>query len=255
MIQLWRLIKHGPGEPAWNMAVDEAMVTVFSRGGVLPTLRLYSWDPPALSLGYFQKADSVRPEVLERLGIVPVRRVTGGRAVLHYGDLTYSIVAWTGRDIPEGLLTSYSYLCSGLLQAFTSMGIEAHLGLEKTGRFSPASCFAVATASDITWKDRKFVGSAQKRFGTSILQHGSILIKPQEKLLSEIFTGSSDESKLSEKVTCMESILGRGVDVDEVSGSLIRGFGKALNIKLVPGELSVEERELADELAIKYREM
>ena len=93
MTQLWRLINHGPGEPAWNMAVDEALVTVFSKGGVQPALRLYTWEPPALSLGYFQKADSVQPDVLGRLGIMAVRRVTGGRAVLHYGDLTYSIVA------------------------------------------------------------------------------------------------------------------------------------------------------------------
>ncbi|MDH7480313.1 MAG: biotin/lipoate A/B protein ligase family protein [Syntrophomonadaceae bacterium] len=256
MSRLWRLIRSGRGEPAWNMAVDEALVTVFARGGVPPALRLYTWHPPALSLGYFQGAGSVRREVLEKLGIALVRRVTGGRAVLHCGDLTYSIVARAGRDTPEELSASYRYLCSGLLHALSALGIEADPGSDKTGRSSPASCFAVAAPSDITWKSRKFVGSAQKRYGSAILQHGSILIKPQEKLLAEIFADDNGNfNQPGEKVTCLEGILEREVDLDEVSEVLIGGFEHALNIKLVACGLNPEEHELAESLVDKYRQV
>ena len=136
------------------------------------------------------------------------------------------------------------------------MGIEAYLGSERTGRFSPASCFAVATPSDITWQNKKFVGSAQKRYGSSILQHGSILIESQEKYLAEIFTESNDKpSRLVEKVTCLESILERNVDIGEVSEVLIKSFEQALNIKLLVSELSTEERELAVSLVEMYRQV
>jgi lipoate-protein ligase A len=103
----WRLIESGPGEPAWNMAVDEALVVSHSQGDCPPVLRLYTWTPPALSLGYFQKTAGIRFDLLEKLGIVPVRRSTGGRAVLHFGDLTYSIIARVGQDTPQGLAVSY----------------------------------------------------------------------------------------------------------------------------------------------------
>lgn len=253
----WRLIEHGPGEPAWNMAVDEALVILHARGDRPPVLRLYNWEPPALSLGYFQKTAGVRFDLLDRLGIVPVRRVTGGRAVLHFGDLTYSLVACAGKDTPQGLAESYRYLCDGLLAAFASLGIEARLGSEKPGAPMPASCFAVATPGDITWRGRKFVGSAQKRFGSSLLQHGSILLRSQEKILAEIFAGEGrDESEaLMEKVTCLEDILGRRVDPEEVSEVLIRGFKDTLKVGFQPDELSEEERELAESLVDKYRQV
>jgi len=255
--QHWRLIESGPGEPAWNMAVDEALVIRHSRGESPPVLRLYTWNPPALSLGYFQKMTGIRSDLLDRLGIVPVRRSTGGRAVLHSGDLTYSIVVSPGQDIPLGLADSYRYLCKGLLATFASLGIETRLGSERLRKPFPASCFAVATPVDITWRGRKFVGSAQKRFGSTILQHGSILIRSQTKILSEIFSGE-EEVKLQallEKVTCLEEILERRIELDEISEALADGFKKALNIEFYPDKLNSEEEMLATSLAGKYAKL
>ncbi|OPX87328.1 MAG: Octanoyltransferase LipM [Pelotomaculum sp. PtaB.Bin104] len=129
MAQRWRLIDSGPGDPSWNMAVDEVLVSRHARGESPPVLRMYTWSPPALSLGYFQKMTGIRFDLLDRLGIVPVRRSTGGRAVLHYGDLTYSIAVSLGQGIPPGLVDSFRYLCQGLLDTFAPLGIEARLGL------------------------------------------------------------------------------------------------------------------------------
>ena len=189
MAQRWRLIESGPGEPAWNMAVDEALAVSHSQGDCQPVLRLYTWSPPALSLGYFQKTAGIRFDLLEKLGIVPVRRSTGGRAVLHFRRpyLQRDRPCWTGYTV--SLAASYRYLCSGLLAAFSSLGLEARMGAESLSADRPASCFAVAAPGDITWQGKKFVGSAQKRFGTTLLQHGSILLRSQDKLLSEIFAG------------------------------------------------------------------
>jgi lipoate-protein ligase A len=239
------------------MAVDEALVIRHSRGESPPVLRLYTWNPPALSLGYFQKMTGIRFDLLDRLGIVPVRRSTGGRAVLHSGDLTYTLVVSPGQDIPMGLVDSYRYLCKGLLAAFASLGIEARLGSEKLVKPFPASCFAVATPGDITWHGKKFVGSAQKRFGSSILQHGSILIRSQAKILCEIFSGEEEvkSQALLEKVTCLEDILERRIELEEISEALAGGFKKALNIEFQPDELNSEEETLAASLAGKYTKL
>jgi len=252
--QRWRLIESGPGNPSWNMAVDEALVIRHSQGKSQPVLRLYTWDPPALSLGYFQKMTGIRFDLLDRLGIVPVRRPTGGRAVLHSGDLTYSLIVSADQDIPLGLSDSYRYLCQGLLSAFASLGIEARMGSERLRKPFPASCFAVATPGDITWSGRKFVGSAQKRFGSSILQHGSILLRSQEEILSEIFSGQekANSQALLEKVTCLDEILGRRIELEELSEALVNGFKRALNIEFQPGKLNSEEETLAAGLASKY---
>lgn len=240
------------------MAVDEALVTRQPRGESPPVLRLYTWNPPALSLGYFQKKmTGIRFDLLDKLGIVPVRRSTGGRAVLHYGDLTYSIAVSLGQDIPSGLVDSFRYLCKGLLDTFSSLGIEARLGSERLRKPFPASCFAVATPGDITWHGRKFVGSAQKRYDSTILQHGSILIRSQAKILSEIFSGEEEinSQALLDKVTCLEDILERHVTLEEVSVALTSGFKKALNIEFQSDGLNSEEEMLAASLVGKYSKL
>lgn len=254
MAQRWRLIKSGPGEPAWNMAVDEALVTSHSEDDCMPVLRLYTWSPPALSLGYFQKTTGIRFDLLDKLGIVPVRRSTGGRAVLHYGDLTYSVIARIGLDTPFSLADSYRYLCSGLLEAFSSLGVEARMGAESLSADRPASCFAVAAPGDITWQGKKFVGSAQKRFGTTLLQHGSILLRSQDKLLTDIFAGDErkDAQSLLGKITCLDDMLGHCVELEEISEALVSGFKAALNIEFQPGGLVCEEETLAAGLAGNY---
>jgi lipoyl(octanoyl) transferase len=254
MSRYWRLINEGPGDPAWNMAVDEALAREQGKG-CPPTLRIYTWTPPAISFGYFQKTDGVRFDELRRLGIVPVRRITGGRAVLHLGDFSYSITAPCNAQIPVGVRESYRYLCRGFLAAFGMLGIHANMGYEKSGRSAPDTCFALSTDTDIVFKGRKFAGSFQKRIGSSLLQHGSILLRPQTKILFHIYESGETRSQelLSTQITCLEDILGRPIDPEEVSIALIEGFTRALKAELLPDCLTCNEEKLAHELMIKYR--
>jgi len=213
------------------MAIDEALLKDVAAG---PTLRFYQWSPPAVSLGYFQKTDGISQAALDKYGIAMVRRVTGGRAVLHWGDLTYSIVARAGEDTPLGVEDSYRFLCRGILAGLALLGVDATLGSEKASAPFPASCFAVSTGGDITWHGKKIIGSAQKREGGALLQHGSILLKSQAHLLAEIFSpaGGSQTEILTQKVACLEEIMGRPVSPDEVKKALIKGFEQALGIRL-----------------------
>lgn len=254
MSRQWRLIKDGPGDPAWNMAVDEALARTHEAGS-LPTLRFYTWTPPALSFGYFQKTDGVRFDELKRLGIVPVRRITGGRAVLHFGDLTYSITASSAGEVPIGVSKSYRYLCRGLLAAFGILGIDAGIGTERSGRGNPDSCFALSTGADIIFNGKKFVGSAQKRIGPSLLQHGSILLHPQAEILGHIFENGEtiSEEILNTKITCLEDILGHSIDSEEIAHVIAEGFAHALELELLPDRLTDDEVRTAHELLDKYR--
>ncbi len=257
MSRQWRLINDGPGDPAWNMAVDEALVRAQDERSSLPTLRLYRWAPPALSLGYFQRAAGIRFNELSRLGIVPVRRITGGRAVLHFGDLTYSVTISSVSHMPVSVAASYRYLCGGLFAAFAILGVDATLGSERSDRGAPDACFALSTGADIVFKGKKFVGSAQKRIGSALLQHGSILLRSQIEILDRIFDNGATGNKenLSTKITCLEDILGHPFDPEEVAHAIAEGFARALEVELLPGSLTADEERVARELMKKYQEV
>lgn len=251
MRRQWRLIDDGPGDPAWNMAVDEALLRLHNEG--LPVLRFYTWSPPALSLGYFQRSDGIRFDKLKLLGIIPVRRITGGRAVLHFGDLTYSVITSANGEMPSGVYGSYRYICQGLLSAFARMGINAALGSGRPERHGPNACFALSTAADIVFEGKKFVGSAQKRIGSCLLQHGSILIRPQTNILGQIFEDQEGiKEALGAKMTCLEDILARPVDCQEVADAIAEGFKKTVSIALLPDSLTPEEMITAQGLVQKY---
>src|SRR5512137_950 len=125
----WRLIYDPPADGAWNMAVDEALLEETAAGRSLPTLRLYAWEPPTLSLGFAQPAADADRGALRRLGWGLVRRPTGGRAILHTDELTYSIIGPPEDERLAGsVLESYRCLSSALLQALHLLEIpaEAH---------------------------------------------------------------------------------------------------------------------------------
>lgn len=255
MLQKWRLIKDKPGDPVWNMAVDEALARMHNEQISLPTLRLYTWAPPALSLGYFQKTNGIRFDELQRLGITPVRRITGGRAVLHSGDLTYSLIVSSKGKMPAGVSASYRYICKGLLAAFAILGIDAALGSDRSGRGAPDMCFALSTGADIVFNGKKFVGSAQKRIGSTLLQHGSILLRPQTEILCRIFENqeSLNEVMLSMKVTSLQDILGRNVDQEEVVHAVVEGFAQTFKTDLVLDCLTDDEARTAYNIMSKYQ--
>src|SRR6266568_985857 len=171
----WRLLLDKPASGAWNMAVDEVLLDGVATGTAPPTLRFYEWTPPCLSLGYFQPFDVVR-------------RPTGGRAILHDRELTYSIAlpaSVLGQD--GGVLPSYYRLSLALQDGLRRLGVPATLAPESAGSSAAHGpvCFDRPSAHAILLPGRKLVGSAQMRRGGGLLQHGSILIEPRiDKLLA-----------------------------------------------------------------------
>lgn len=172
----WRLIEDGAADGPWNMGIDEALLRAAHDDG-LPTLRLYRWNGPWLSLGYGQRRipDTLR-EACEAAGVGIVRRTTGGGAVLHGADLTYSVAAPEACLVP-GLRGSLSQIAEALLAAVHEVGVLAAARAPQLPRSSEPrdfDCFAVSAGDEICVAGRKLIGSAQRRRGGAILQHGSI---------------------------------------------------------------------------------
>jgi lipoate-protein ligase A len=172
--QPWRLLVDGVGSGPWNMAVDEALLASVTDGG-LPVLRFYQWNGPWLSLGYRQRLDAERLTACAHTGVGVVRRSTGGRAVLHGEDLTYAVVAREDA-LPAGLAATYAVVSAALRQALVTVGVAAEPAPRPAavGRAAVFDCFAEPAADELCVGGLKLIGSAQRRAGGGVLQHGSI---------------------------------------------------------------------------------
>src|SRR2546426_2444691 len=179
----WRLLVDAPAGGAWNMAVDEVLLDGVAAGTTPPTLRFYEWTPPCLSLGYFQPFDVVDLDGCRALGVEVVRRPTGGRAILHDRELTYSVALpapLLGHD--AGILPSYRRLSLALQAGLRRLGINVGLAPESetpTRAVHGPACFDRPSAHEILLQGRKAGGSAQVRRAGALLHHGSILIEPR----------------------------------------------------------------------------
>ncbi len=186
MISAWRLIPLLNACGNMQMAIDRWLLQQHQSGHP-PTLRFYTWSPPAISLGYHQHKYPEHWQHLVWQGekVDLVRRPTGGRAVLHQGDLTYAVVT-------SGLIGTrvqvYEKICSFLIQGWRSLGSQLHYGSAGRGYIHNPNCFGTATGADLVLPDgTKFIGSAQLRRGGAILQHGSIRLQPDPELFAEVF--------------------------------------------------------------------
>src|SRR5205085_6455694 len=242
----WRLLRDGPARGAWNMAVDEVLLETVLSGG-LPTLRFYDWQPACLSLGYFQRFEMVDPAGCRAQGVDIVRRPTGGRAILHDRELTYSLslpAAALGHD--AGVLPSYHRISRALQAGLASAGVDATMASESaaptTADHGPI-CFDRPSAHEILLDGRKLVGSAQVRRGNALLQHGSILIEPQTErmlscLASERPTGAAD-TDLRTRVVGLSEV---GVtDREQLAGTIAAAFEREFGVECIPGQLTPVE--------------
>ena len=230
----WRLICSDHLSGYINMAIDEAMFTCKMSQNIAPTLRLYGWNPPAISIGYFQKTEDIKLD--KKIDIV--RRMTGGGAILHDKELTFCLVAPIKNSvIPEKVSDSYNAICQAIVNGLTFLGINAQIrGKVKTSlskNNQPFFCFSSPSLSDIVFKGKKLVGSAQRRKNGTLMHHGSILLNDQN------LNGA----------TSINTILQREVKFEEISNAVIQGFEKEFSIKLVSGELTQDEITLSGELA------
>jgi len=263
----WRVISSGKMDAATNMAIDEAILLAHAAGDVPPTLRFYGWQPQAVSLGFFQKAAmGIDIDECRSRGVDIVRRLTGGRAVLHAEELTYSIVVREDYPaMPSTITASYRYLSGGLLAGLKQLGLDARMNLPQSAYgqskkvASTAACFDAPSHYEITVDGRKLVGSAQLRRDGVILQHGSILLGFSAQDTAAILHTASPQIKeqlaemLARKVISIDEALNRKVSWQEVAECLHQSFGPALGAEFVRGELT--ERELANShelVTVKY---
>jgi len=258
----WRLVITQPAPGAWNMAVDEAILEACGRSEVLPTLRLFAWDPACLSLGYAQPSDDVDTAELARQGWLLVRRPTGGRAILHTDELTYSVIgpAYEPR-LAGSVLESYQRLSRALLAALHMLGVPAVAtptpdALEKAGSAGPV-CFEVPSNYEITVGGKKLIGSAQARRIEGILQHGSLPLCGDLGRITQVLnypdTNRKTEARnrLLARAATLEEILGHALPWEAVAQAFTEGFKRALNLDFIPSDLTPAERSRTDELVVE----
>lgn len=238
----WLFVDSGAGSGLANMFLDEELLARAQEGETAPVLRFYTWNPPAVSLGRFQRMEtSVNREACTRRGIDIVQRVTGGRAVLHHRELTYSIVARTDHALfPSDILGTYKIIATGLLAGLKNLGIPAemvsrggrHAALVKKVAKDPA-CFSSPSWYEILAGGRKIIGSAQRRLLCAFLQHGSILLDYDAGLEAEVIPGGC----AGDGVTCIRSERGQEVPIEEVKQAFVKGFAEALQIEFIMSPL------------------
>ncbi len=235
----FRFIKDGFHDAFTNMAIDEAIMKNCTKLGK-PTIRFYGWKPSAISIGYFQSLEEeVDLRKCNELGIDFVRRITGGGAVFHDCELTYSFVCSEDSNIvPKNILESYQKICNGLISGFKELELDA--------KFVPLN--------DIVVNGKKISGNAQTRREKIVLQHGTILLKvdvekmfsllkvPDEKIRDKLITD------VKQRVTSVENEFGKELSFEDCATAMKLGFQKAFNANLVKGELSQEELKLAEQI-------
>jgi lipoate-protein ligase A len=227
----WRLIYDNPAIGAWNMAVDEAIMEAVGAENVPPTLRLYAWNPACLSLGYGQRYTDVDFARLGHLGWDIVRRPTGGRAILHTDELTYSLSLPASDELAAGtIVESYRRISLALLSGLTQLGASPHADQRAERIESGAVCFETPSHYEITVDGRKLVGSAQVRRKNAVLQHGTLPLFGDIARICEALVFEDDAALQSAKDhVCQRAVtladaLGFEVSWDEVASAVIQGF-------------------------------
>jgi len=253
----WRLLITPPARGAWNMALDESILEHVGHGDSIPTLRLYSWEPACLSLGHAQPFADVDLRRLNQHGWEVVRRVTGGRAILHTNELTYSVVAPSSEPRVEGgVLESYNRLAQALLLAVKRLEIPVEMKEWKTPEnvMPNPVCFEVPSTYEITVNGKKLIGSAQARKKEGVLQHGSLPLTGDLTRICQALVFENEEARdaaatrLLERATTVASALGRGVSWDAAAQAFVKAFETQLGLSLEVGKISDSESKRAEEL-------
>jgi len=264
MQERWRLIDFESFDAATNMAVDEAILDAHIAGEVPPTLRFYGWAPPAVSIGYGQKLPQKVLQKIRAHGFDVVRRPTGGRAVLHIDELTYSFVGSSGvsRDgsqntLGASVIESYRKLCQALIAGFKNLSVSVEIGQGQAASRQMHDCFTATTTADLHYQGKKIVGSAQLRRHDALLQHGSILLCQEQELMRELLS-SKEKVEVTEAENSVQrhanlfDITGVAVSAMELIPAFKRGFEDTFKVELIPGVLSDQEWRRAE--AIKEKD-
>ena len=257
---MWRFLYTPKNDPYTNMAIDEAILNCYSQADSPPTFRIYGWTPESISLGYFQKANDVLQ--IERCldhGIGFVRRITGGEAIFHGNDLTYSIIcSKDDLNLPESVKESFRMISSFLMNAYEKYGVKADFSIEQEKepydfpmewKRRSDFCFATNQDFDIVVEGKKIGGNAQKRRRNIIFQHGSIPltldINRIALFLREELTGVED------RVVDLSTEAGRHVSFEDFAEVLKTVFKETFEVSLVEDGLTAQEHAEVDRLLLK----
>lgn len=264
----WRLIiDHEPRSGAANMALDQAIAMACAAGESPPTLRFYRWLPPAVSLGRHQPIAEIDTAAVADHGYELVRRTTGGRAILHIDELTYSVAApATEPRVAGGVMDAYLRLSNALVAGLRQVGVAADkaAGDVRAGPDVSAACFEVPSAYEITVQGRKLMGSAQSRRAKYVLQHGSLPLRGDITRLIDVLQLSAEErthlrSQLAEYACTLATALGvadndSAVQFEQVAQAMVQGFATTLHLSFqrsspTPSELRTTAKLIREQYA------
>jgi lipoyl(octanoyl) transferase len=257
----WRFLPYEINDGETNMALDEAILEAHLSGLVPPTLRFYGFKPAAITVGYSQTVPHGLLARAAAAGIDVVRRPTGGRAVLHLDELTYSFIGTDttcGGILEPSIAAAYRQICRGLQLGLEQIGLSTELGNTDVPYRNLDDCFQATTGSDLHHKGKKIAGSAQLRRRHGVLQHGSILLAQDQDLLPRLL-GSGECSGDARIVTSEDprhanvfEICGEHT-IDRLQDAFRTGFQTAFGISLETGDFTAMERATAEKLKAKFR--
>ena len=256
----FRLIPYDVFDPVTNMAIDEALLELHCQGKTPPTLRFYGWEPASISFGYSQR---VSPDTVARIkaqGLGVVRRPTGGRAVLHEGELTYSFIGssnqseiYGGPPLSSSIQQAYKQICQAFIVGLNRIDVPVELGRADSSYKNHEDCFEATTLADLHYQGKKLVGSAQLRRKEALLQHGSVLIDQGQNRMAELLglktraaTREGADSSQQKRHACLNDIV--QVDRTTLEEAIGYGFNKVFDCKFTVYDLSFDEWEVVDAL-------
>ncbi len=252
---VWRLvIDAAPRSGAANMAVDQAVAEACAAGESLPTVRFYRWAPPAVSLGRHQPLAEIDAAAVAERGYEIVRRPTGGRAILHTDEFTYSVASGLNESrLAGGVMDAYLYISNALLAGLHLLGVAADKapGSVRAGADVSAACFEVPSAYEITVGSRKLMGSAQSRRAGYVLQHGSLPLAGDITRLIDVLTlPPAEAAALRQELAVRACTLAQALDVaddsptvqfEAVSAAMRQGFEQTLGVQFKVSQLTPAE--------------
>ena len=240
----WRLIDSGNNDAFYNMAVDEALMKLSK----VPILRFYSWNPAAVSLGYFQSIDDINLKFCKNNNIDVVRRITGGKAVFHDKELTYSFII-SENKVPKNVIDSYKLISNSILIALKNLGINAKFKDENVKKDKTPVCLNNPSWYEIIVGDKKIAAAAQTRKNKKLLQHGPILISMDYKKNLSIFKKNNKKllEETKKRITSLKQ-LNKKINYSNLKKELKKGFEENFNVKFKGDGLTKKEKDLIKKL-------
>jgi lipoate-protein ligase A len=243
----WRYINSGKGDAAYNMALDEAIALSVIEGNSPPTLRIYQWNSESITIGMFQDYNDIDLEYCNAKGIPIVRRPTGGRAILHSNEITYSFAARGEGPFKGGLMGTFRLIGMAFLRAFQQLGISVEMrGRPNRGKnlIKSPLCFNSVSLGEISYNGKKLIGSAQRRWTKGFLQQGSIPLSIDYDKTAKAFKQKGEICGSFAELFKINS----AITIEEVSLAIVRGFEEVFSVALKIAQPSAQEIETAQSL-------